>query len=132
MTEHREQAPRLADPHGFSIAWLRADAGRGMLTHRVEESQVLLVKSGQWRVTLNREDPVSVTVGPFDVLSIPVGAWRRIEAVETPDGGPAQVLLMTGGDGRTRLEWEPSVVADARAKNVAIDANGYRAPAHLI
>lgn len=132
LTEHREQAPRLADPHGFSIAWLRADAGRGVLVHRVQESQVLLVKSGRWRVTLNRENPVSVTLGPFDVLSIPEGAWRRIEAVEAPDTGKARVLVMTGGDGRTRLEWDPSVVADARARNIAIDANGYRAPAHLI
>ena len=132
ITENREQAPRLSDPHGFSIAWLRAGVGRGVLTHRVQESQVLLIKSGRWRVTLNQEEPVSVELGPFDTLSIPVGAWRRVEVLEAPEDQEALAVVMTGGEGRTRLEWAPPVVADALAKNVAIDANGYRAPAHLI
>jgi mannose-6-phosphate isomerase-like protein (cupin superfamily) len=129
ITEDRNQAPRVADPHGFSLAWLRAERGSGMSTHRHGESQVLIVKSGRWRVTLNREDPVAVEIGPYDTLSIPVGAWRRFESIGDETG---QVVLLTGGEGRTRLEWDPVVVAEARTKDAVIDANGYVADASLI
>ncbi|MFG1926059.1 hypothetical protein [Cryptosporangium sp. NPDC048952] len=128
VTEHREQAPRLADPHGFTIAWLRAaGAGQGVNRHRIAEPQVLLVKSGRWRVTLNEKDMVSTELGPFDTLSVPPGAWRRFECLE-----PGQLALLTSGDGRQRLDWDPAVVTAAAELDVQIDANGYRAPAHLI
>lgn len=129
ITEDREQAPRLSDPHGFSLAWLRAEPGMGVSTHRVHESQVLIVTEGRWRVTLNKEAPVATEVGPGDTLSIPEGAWRRFESV---GDSPAQTVLITGGEGRTRLEWDESVVNAARQKDAMIDANGYVADASLI
>ncbi|TQS45301.1 hypothetical protein [Cryptosporangium phraense] len=129
LTENRDQAPRLADPHGFSIAWLRAATGRGVARHRIDEPQVLIAKSGTWRVTLNDEEPVSVELGPYDTLSVPAGAWRRFESVGPETG---QLALLTSGDGRVRIDWDPAVVAAARERDVALDANGYLAPAHLI
>ncbi|MYW06703.1 hypothetical protein GT354_52180, partial [Streptomyces sp. SID3343] len=52
LTEDRHQQPHLADPHGFSVAWLRARTGEGVLTHRHDRTQVLTVRSGRWRVTV--------------------------------------------------------------------------------
>lgn len=129
LTEDRFQHPRLSEPHGLSLAWLRALPGQGVSTHRFEESQVLLVKSGTLRVTLNREDPVSVDLGPYDTFSVPPGAWRRFESV---GDATALFVTITGGDGRVRPEWSPEVVAAARDKDVAIDPNGYLAPASLL
>jgi quercetin dioxygenase-like cupin family protein len=97
--------------------------------HRHDASQVLIVKQGRIRVTLNEKDHVSVTLGPYDVLSIPAGAWRRFEGI---GDDPSMAVVITGGDGRTRIDWHPSVVAAARQAGVAIDADGYRAPAHLV
>ncbi|GAA3388265.1 hypothetical protein [Cryptosporangium minutisporangium] len=129
LTEHRDQAPRLADPHGFSLAWLRAAPEAGVNRHRITEPQVLIAKSGRWRVTLNAENPVTAELGPFDTLSVPAGAWRRFESIGSEAG---QLAVLTSGDGRTRLDWDPAVVAAAGERNVAIDANGYVAPAHLV
>ena len=129
LTEDRSQRPRLSDPHGLSLAWLRAPSGGGMSEHRIAEAQVLIVKTGRLRVTLNREDPVAVELGPFDTLSVPPGAWRRFEGAGDE---PAQVVVITQGDGRVYVEWDAPVVADARAKDVALDPNGYRAPASLL
>ena len=39
---------------------------------------------------------------------------------------------MTEGDGRVYLEWDAAVVAEAQDKGVAIDPNGYLAPAELL
>jgi mannose-6-phosphate isomerase-like protein (cupin superfamily) len=129
ITEDRFQQPRLADPHGLSLAWLRAAPGAGMRTHRIAQSQVLLVKSGRLRVTLNRDHPVTTEIGAYDVLSVPPGAWRRFEAVGDE---PVQFVVLTEGDGRVQLEWSPDVVTEARADGVAIDPNGYVAPAALL
>ncbi|MGI8869584.1 MAG: hypothetical protein ACR2F6_12210, partial [Mycobacteriales bacterium] len=59
ISEDRFQSPWLSDPHGISLAWLRAQPGQGVGTHRIQESQVLIVKSGRLKVTLNCERPVA-------------------------------------------------------------------------
>jgi len=129
ITENRFQRPRLTDPHGLSLAWIRAGAGQGVGRHRVEESQVLLVKHGRLKVTLNQDDPVSTEIGAYDTLSIPNGAWRQFENAGEDE---VQFAVLTEGDGRVYLDWDPAVVADARAKDVALDPNGYLAPAGLL
>jgi mannose-6-phosphate isomerase-like protein (cupin superfamily) len=129
ITEDRNQSPRVHNPHGFSLAWLRAQPGAGISTHRHGAAQVLMVKDGRWRVTLNREDPVSAELGPFDTFSVPPGAWRRIESIGPETG---QLVVMTEGDGRVRLEWDAEVRRAALALGTAHDANGYLAPAELV
>jgi quercetin dioxygenase-like cupin family protein len=129
ITEDRLQRPRLTDPHGLALAWIRMTPGAGVGTHRHDASEVLIVKQGRIRVTLNETHYVSVTLGPYDVLSIPAGAWRRLECLGEET---AQAVVITSDDGRTLIDWHPSVVAAARQVGVAIDADGYRAPAHLV
>ena len=43
-----------------------------------------------------------------------------------------ELIVINGGDGRTRLEWAPEVVASARAAGAGIDPDGYLAPWSLI
>ncbi|MFJ8932822.1 cupin domain-containing protein [Streptomyces sp. NPDC102364] len=129
ITEDRNQAPRVHNPHGFSLAWLRATPGQGMSRHRHDAAQVLIVKDGHWRVTMNREEPVSTELGPYDCLSVPAGAWRELENI---GDGSGQLVVMTEGDGRVLLDWDEEVRAAALAKGAAYDANGYLAPAALV
>jgi quercetin dioxygenase-like cupin family protein len=129
LTEDRAQHPRVTDPHGLTMSWLRADPGKGMSTHRHGHPQAMIVKEGRWRVTFNREQPVSVEVGPYDVLSLPPSAWRRLEAIGE---STALAMLVTEGEGRVYLEWDDDVRLAAREAGVSIDANGYVAPAHLV
>lgn len=129
LTENRAQAPRLTDPHGLGLAWLRAGAGQGVGRHRIAESEVLIVKTGTVRVTLNREDAVFVDLGPYDILSVPKNAWRSFRTIGDE---PAQFVVLTEGDGRITLDWDEAVVTEARRAGVARDANGYLAPASLV
>lgn len=129
LTEDRFQRPRLSDPHGLSLAWLRAPSGHGVSRHRIAQSQVLIVKTGRLKVTLNRQNTVSTEIGPFDTLSIPPGSWRTFEAVGDE---PVQFVVLTEGDGRVYIEWDAAVAAEALANGVALDPNGYRAPAALV
>lgn len=129
MTEDRGQRPRVPDPHGHNIAWLRAEPGRGMLAHRHDQTQVVIVKDGEWDVRLNLDDERSVRLGPWDMLSVPPQAWRSFRNVS---GDTASMVVINGGDGRIRLRWEDTVVKAAADAGVAIDHNGYLAPAALV
>jgi mannose-6-phosphate isomerase-like protein (cupin superfamily) len=138
MGEDRRAAPALHDPHGFDLAWLRAEPGEGVLAHRHPGSQVVTAKSGRWAVRLNAGgDERVVELGPLDTLSVPAGAWRSFTLLDTAGGqsadpGTGELLVVNSGDGRTRLEWAPEVVAAARERGRVLDANGYLAPAAVL
>ncbi|MCO1653700.1 hypothetical protein [Pseudonocardia humida] len=138
MSEDRRAAPALHDPHGFDLAWLRAVPGEGVLTHRHPGSQVVTAKAGRWEVRLNTgADERVVELGPLDTLSVPAGAWRSFTLLDTAGGraaesGTGELLVVNNGDGRTRLEWAPEVVAAARERGRVLDPNGYLAPAAVL
>ena len=130
ISEARRAVPRLHEPHGFSVAWLRATAGEGVLTHRHDATQVVTAKAGRWAVRLNTgADEQVVELGRLDTLSVPPGAWRSFTQLD--DGG-GELLVVTGGDGRTQLDWAPEVVKAARREGRVLDPNGYLAPAAVL
>ena len=88
-----------------------------------------MVKEGSWEVTLNDEDPVSVRLDEWDMLSVPAGAWRSIRNVGEE---PGKLLVINSGDGRVRLEWDEEVVKSAADAGTALDHNGYVAPRALV
>src|SRR3712207_201941 len=138
MSEDRRAAPRLTNPHSFDLAWLRARPGEGVLTHRVQEPTVLVVKAGRWVVRVGAgEDVHVVELGPQDAFSVPPGAWRSISLLDDEGGvattaGTGEAVVVTGTDARTRVEWAPEVVSAARDAGAVIDPDGYRAPAAVL
>lgn len=129
MTEDAHQEPRIFNPHGHNAAWLRAEPGQGVSTHRQHESQTLIVKDGTWEVTLNRTDPVTVRLGPRDILSVPPDAWRSLRNTGDERG---DLLVVNAGDGRVRLEWDDEVLKSAADAGLGLDHNGYVAPYALL
>jgi hypothetical protein len=109
-----------------------------VLTHRVQEPTVLVVKAGRWVVRVGVGDAGHlVELGPQDAFSVPPGAWRSITLVDDEggvavDAGTGEMIVVTGTDARTRVEWPPDVVAAARDAGVVIDPDGYRAPAAVL
>lgn len=137
MTEDRRAVPPVHEPHSFNLAWLRADPGEGVLRHRHSETQVVVVKSGVWRVTLTLdEEEHTVELHPQDQLSVPPGSWRSFQLAEAgPDAatpGTGELLVINSGDGRVRLDWAADVVAAARQAGWVLDPNGYLAPAAVM
>lgn len=122
LSEDRDQHPRVTNPHGFAMAWLEADPGEGVLSHRHNDSQVFLVRHGEWEVAFNEGEDVTSSLGEWDLVSVPAGAWRSLKNVGVTTG---RVLVITGSDARTRLEWAPTVVKNAKDSGYAIDPNGY-------
>jgi mannose-6-phosphate isomerase-like protein (cupin superfamily) len=130
LSEHRDHEPGVHNPHGFSVAALRAEPGEGVLRHRHDDTEVLIALRGDWDVTVNNEQPSTVHLGARDTLSVPPGAWRSIR--NAGSAADAELIVITGGDGRTLIEWAPDVVEAARNADVGRDADGYLAPWSLI
>lgn len=130
LTEDRNIEPPIVNPHGFKHEWLRASAGNGLHLHRHADSQVYLIKSGVWEASVNRGSAsMSVRLQPWDILSVPPGAWRSLKCLK---GDPGQALLITGGEGRTYIEWDEQIAQAAASRGWAIDPNGYVAPTSVL
>ncbi len=127
MTEDRDLQAPVANAHGVSIEWLRLPPGGGVSRHRLHEKQVLIAKAGDVAVAVEttqgeRVHTLRGRATAWDTFSLPAGSWRSLR--NTGDGG-ALALVMTAGDHRKRIEWDPAVVQAAARAGLAIDANGY-------
>ncbi len=130
ITQDRDHATPIPEPHGLSIDWLGIPAGGKVGRHRIAEKQVLIVFKGSVEVTLDGIDgPISQTVESQCLFSFPSHVWREIKSVGDDE---AQVVLMTAGDHRKRIEWSDEIVKAAAGKGLAIDHNGYVAKLSLL
>ena len=107
---------------GVTLEWLRVEPGCSTGTHRIEDTQALFLVEGAWRIDVNTgPDRLHRDVAEGSVVSIPPGAWRDFVNVGTT---PALCLVVCGGDSRSRITWDPAVVAEAAARGHVRDAAG--------
>lgn len=130
LSQDRNHRPAIWDPHGFSIEWLRVSPGSSVGRHRHDQSQVVILTEGDWRLSVNRgPDELQVTPDQGSVLSIPADSWRDYTNVGTEE---ALAVVVTGGDEPTRIDWDDDLVAAAREHGWAVDASGKLAPLSLL
>ena len=130
ITQDRNHAPKITNPHGFSNEWLKLPADQSVSRFRVKEKQVLQILTGTVAVTLNGPgEEVEMQAGPWDTASIPAHAWRSIRNLGDTD---AEIVVVTAGDGRKTPEWAPEVLEAARAMGRAVDKSGFIARADLL
>ena len=129
LAEDRDMTPPVVNPHGFTMEWMRVQTHNGLLEHRHANIQAILVKSGDWQLTVNRGAQAhDVVVEPGTVVSIPSRVWRSLRCVR----GEGEVLLITGSESRTHIEWSADVLQNAKTAGWAIDPDGYIAPAEVL
>lgn len=130
MSEDRAQAAPISNPHGFSVDWLRLAPGGATGRMRLREKQVLIVMQGEADLVLNgpgRE--VVLRLREQAVYSVPAGVWRELRQA---GGEPATVISVCAGDQRKRIEWPADTLAQAAARDVALDPDGYLARRSLL
>ncbi len=130
IAQDRDLAPKITNPHGFSIEWLKLPPGQSVSRFRVSAKMVLIVHSGSLDVALNGEaDAVTLHLGPYDTASVPADAWRSFRNVSDVE---AEVVVITAGDGRKIPDWAPEIREAVAATGRAVDKSGLIAPAHLL
>ena len=130
MTEDRDHEVPVANPHGFSVEWLRIAPGNKVGPFRLEEKQVLIVFQGAIEVTVEADDgAVPLRVESQDFFSAPSGAWRTIACAGDT---PAEIAVVIAGEARKRITWAPEIIAAAADHGAALDHNGYVADKRLL
>jgi mannose-6-phosphate isomerase-like protein (cupin superfamily) len=130
ISQDRDHQPKIANPHGFSIEWLRLPPGQSVSRFRIGQKQVLNVFSGAAEVVLNGPgDEVPLLAGAWDTVSVPANAWRSIRNVSD---GETEIIVITAGDGRKTPDWAPEVVEAVAAAGRTVDRSGFVAPKHLV
>lgn len=130
LSQDRDQAPSIMNPHGMSLEWGRIPEGGQIGPFSIGEKQAMIVFSGSVDVAQDPAYPdVVQTVGAQDLYSFPENTWRTLRA--TP-GQNAEFVLMTAGDQKKRITWTPEIVSAAAQANLAIDHNGYVAELDLL
>ncbi len=130
LSQDRRSRPPICTPHGFALEWLRAAPGASTGLHRHGDSQVLLLIDGDWEIALNEPaDQVHAQPATGSLASVPALAWRDLRNVGTAS---ARAVIVTGGDGPSRVEWPAETLARAADAGFGLDAAGYVAPLELL
>ena len=127
MSQDLDHVPPIANPHGFSIEWLRIAPGECVGAYKLAEKQVLLVFSGTIAITLDDHPPVQA--GTQEVFSVPGDCWRTVASVGTE---AAEIAVITAGDHKKHPLWQRDVANAARAAGFALDHSGYVARLALL
>ena len=130
ISQDRNHAPKITNPHGFSIEWLRLPPGQSVSSFRIAQKQVLISYAGSVAVTLNEPGKeVELEVDAWDTVSVPAHAWRSIRNRSDVD---AEIVVITAGDGRKVPEWRGETLDAVLQAGRGVDKSGLIAPAHLI
>lgn len=129
MTQNRNHAAPITNPHGFSLEWLWLEPGRALGPFCVDEKMVLMMHEGQLDLTYADGGGAAVALNAWDTYSIPGGVFRTL--TNTGDT-PAKVLVVLSGDHRKRPVFAPQVLEQALETGLGLDAGGFVAKAHLL
>ena len=124
VTENASLKPHVrAGAEGFSVTYVRAPKGKGAALHRHATEEVFIPIKGRWQVFwLEGESERTVDLDEGDVVNVPIGIYRGFRNLS----GEKDALLMAiiGGPDAGKVDWHPSVVAEARKTGLAVDDDG--------
>jgi uncharacterized RmlC-like cupin family protein len=129
ITQNRDHAAPITNPHGFSAEWLRMRPGQAVGPFALDEKMVLMVHKGRLRLDFADGGGASVEVGAWDTYSVPASVFRTITAL---GDSPVEALVVVSGDHRKRPTFAPEVLEAARNAGLGLDAGGFVAKASLL
>ena len=124
VTENAALKPNVkAGAHGFSITYVRAPKGKGAALHRHATEEVFIPVKGRWQLFwLDGDAERTVDLDEGDVCNVPIGIYRGFRNLS--GGADALLMAIIGGPDAGKVDWHPSVVAEARKTGLAVDDDG--------
>ncbi|SEW26258.1 hypothetical protein SAMN04488515_1911 [Cognatiyoonia koreensis] len=129
MTQNRDHAAPITNPHGFSAEWIRIAPGQSVGPFMLDEKIILIVHEGQLRIDYEDGGGASVTVNAWDTYSIPAGMFRTLSVAGDK---PVEALVVLSGDHRKRPTFAPEILNAAYDAGLGLDASGFVAKASLL
>jgi quercetin dioxygenase-like cupin family protein len=117
-------APKIKAPaHGFSVTYVRAPKGCGAALHRHPTEEVFLTLQGRWEVFwLEGEEERKLALDPGDIVNVPIGVYRGFRNLS--DDPQSTLIAVVGGPDQGKVDWHPSVIAEARKTGLSVDDDG--------
>jgi mannose-6-phosphate isomerase-like protein (cupin superfamily) len=124
VTENAALKPNVkAGATGFSITYVRANDGKGAALHRHATEEVFIPVKGRWQVFwLEGEVERTLDLDEGDVVNVPIGIYRGFRSLtDAPD---ALLMAIVGGPDAGKVDWHPSVLAEATKTGLSVDEEG--------
>jgi mannose-6-phosphate isomerase-like protein (cupin superfamily) len=124
VTENAALKPHVkAGADGFSVTYVRAPKGKGAALHRHATEEVFIPVKGRWQVFwLEGDDERAVDLDEGDVCNVPIGIYRGFRNLS--GGADALLMAIVGGPDAGKVDWHPSVLAQARKTGLSVDDDG--------
>jgi len=130
LSEDRRQQAPILNPHGFSIDWLRLDAGASTGRFALRNKLVLIVQEGALDVVINAPPhAVVIRLEAQGVYSLPASVWCNLRQA---GDRPTLIALIACGDARQRIHWSEEARAAGAHRGLTLDPDGYLAEARLL
>jgi len=129
MTQNRNHAASITNPHGFSAEWLRLEPGQSVGPFMLDEKMVLMMHEGSLQLGYEDGGGASVSLNAWDTYSVPAGVFRTL--TNTADT-PVEALVVISGDHRKRPTFAPEILSAALEQGHGLDAGGFVAKASLL
>ncbi len=122
MSEDPDHHVPITDNRGFNVAIVECEPGKGTLHHNHETIEMFMPLGGRWKVFWGEdEDSHSVTIGQFDVVSVPTGMMRGFRNVSDEK---AMLLVTVGGTDPGKCGWAKNVIEAAERRGYRLGTDG--------
>ena len=121
VTEDPSLSPAITDAQDFNVTYVGADPGKGAALHSHPTVEVFIPMSGNWAVYWGDEGENEVELGPFDVISVPVGVLRGFRNIGKEH---AYLMAVLGGTVAGKVDWADKVLAEAKKTGLTLDKQG--------
>src|SRR3984893_7569767 len=124
VTENAALTPNVKEGAvAFSVTYVRAKSGKGAALHRHATEEVFIPVKGRWQIFwLEGEEERSIDLDEGDVVNVPIGVYRGFRSLT--DAHDALLMAIIGGPDAGKVDWHPSVLAEARKTGLSVDDAG--------
>lgn len=122
VSEDRNHHVPITDNRDFNICIVECEPGTGTLHHDHETLEVFMPLGGKWKIFWgDDEDSRCVTIGQFDVVSVPIGVMRGFRNI----GDTKAMLMVTiGGTDPGKCGWHKDVIDEAARRGYRVGDDG--------
>ena len=100
--------PAISIAEGFNLGYCKARPGKGPLMHNHDTNETFIAMTGRWRCEWNEGEAMQhVDLGPYDVISFPVGVARRFMNVTWDEPKREHLLMFIIGGNQPQAEFTP-------------------------
>src|SRR5438067_7787739 len=113
VTEDASMKAPISAVEGFHLSVIKAGPKKGTGLHNHKTVEVFMPLTGTWSVQWGDNGENELTIGQWDVISIPTGIMRGFRNDSAEE---AHMLALVGGDDPGRVAWATNVMSAVREK----------------